>query len=211
MTVSEIIRTQSIVKRQENILIAQEAAKSNEPWLLTKVNKYLARFTLSQSVDDILDKIIDDYLFAASFAKDPGKQNIAETVQIEELSKFVDIEALSNRGYNCMYIVDGTVYKGKPACVSDQKSVDAIAFDGEIEWYCTLKYTAGTRGGGQDNQKNNVINFIKNAGDKHVACILDGAYYQKEDKKKEMQQYASDKVFIGTSDEFIEKISARSV
>lgn len=210
MTVSEIIEARSIIRRQKNILLAQEAAKSNQSWLLEKVDKYLERFTLSESVDDILNKIIDDRLFAATFAKDPGRQNIAETIQVEELSKFLDIEGLPNRGKNCMYIVDGTIYKGKPSCVSDQKSVDAIAFDGEIQWYCTLKYTRAT-GGSQDNQKNDVINFIKNAGDHHIACILDGAYYQKEDKKKEMQQYASDKVFIGTSDEFIEKISAGSV
>lgn len=210
MTVSDIIKAQSIKKRQENILLAQQAAESNQAWLLTKINNYLARFALSESVDDILEKIIDDRLFAASFAKDPGRQNIAEKIQLEELSKFVDIEKLKNSGNDCMYLVNGELFRGKSSYVSDQKSVDAIVFDGEIEWYCTLKYTADT-GGSQDNQKNNVINFVKNAGDYYVACILDGEYYQQESKKKELQQYASDKVFIGTSDEFIEKISAGSV
>lgn len=210
MTVTETIKSRSITERQKNILLAQEAARSKQPWLMTKVDKYLARFALSQSVEIVLDKIIDDYLFAASFAKDPGRQNIAEKVQLEELSKFVDIEKLKSAGKDCIYIVEGEIYKGKPSCVSDQKSVDAIVFKGGVEWYCTLKYTADT-GGSQDNQKNNVINFVKNAGGHHVACILDGDYYQQEAKKKELQQYISDKVFIGTSDEFIEKISAGSV
>lgn len=211
MTVTEIIKAESIQKRQKNILLAQEAAKLKQSWLLTKVNNLIARFALVESVDVILDKIINDRLYAASFAKDPGKQRIAEDIQIQELSKSLDIERLSNSGNNCRYIVDGEIFKGKPSCVSDQKSVDAIVFSQETEWYCTLKYTADT-GGGQDNQKNNVINFINNAGDHHVACILDGDYYQQDTRKiKELQQYASDKVFIGTSNEFIEKISAGSV
>lgn len=210
MTVSEIIRTQSIVKRQENILIAQEAAKSNQPWLLTKVNNQIERFALNESVESILNKIIEDYLYAASFAKDPGKQRIAEKIQLEELSKKLDVEALRSRGNNCRYIVAGEMFKGRPSSTTDQKSVDAIIFSEGAEWYCTLKYTAD-HGGGQDNQKNDVINFINNAGNHNIACILDGKYYQQEAKKKELQQYASDKVFIGTSDEFIEKITAGSV
>lgn len=210
MTVAEIIKAQSIKKRQENILLAQQAASRKEKWLLTKVNNQIERFALNESVESILNKIIEDYLYAASFAKDPGRQNIAEKIQLEELSKELDVEDLPSSGNNCRYIVAGEMFKGKPSSATDQKSVDAIIFSGETEWYCTLKYTADT-GGSQDNQKNNVINFINNAGNHNIACILDGEYYQQEAKKKELQQYASDKVFIGTSDEFIEKISAGSV
>lgn len=210
MTVTKIIKAKSVLKRQENILLAQKAAETKQRWLVDKVEKQIERFALSESIESILNKITQDYLYAASFAKDPGKQNIAEKIQVQELSKHLDIEVLPSSGKNSMYIVDGEIFKGKHTCVTDQKSVDAVVFSGETEWYCTLKYTA-VAGGSQDNQKNNVINFINNAGNLNVACILDGEYYQQENKKKELEQYASDKVFIGTSDEFIKKISTGSI
>ena len=48
------------------------------------------------------------------------------------------------------------------------------------EYYATQKYTSEA-GGAQDNQKNDVIDFLKRGSIKHkVAAIVDGAYWDRQ-------------------------------
>lgn len=57
----------------------------------------------------------------------------------------------------------------------------AITFKDFIykEYYATQKYTTGA-GGAQDNQRNDVIDFLKRGSVKHkVAAIVDGDYWDK--------------------------------
>ena len=47
------------------------------------------------------------------------------------------------------------------------------------EYYATQKYTDG-EGGAQDNQRNDVIDFLKRGSIKHkVAAVVDGVYWDK--------------------------------
>ena len=215
MTVSDMIVAESKEARQKNIILCQEAAKdpskSHNKWLISKVNNYIERFAFEDecTAEDILSKIQEDRLFAASFAKDPGKQQIHEKIQLRELKKQLkeySVEKQVSKGPNAVYIVDGKIFKGKPSNTTKQKSIDAI-IDG---YYCSLKFTH-EGGGGQDNQKNDIISFLENAGDIKVAAITDGNYYKNPEIKEQLDNYSSKNIFVGTRDDFIEKISTGAI
>ena len=209
MTVSEMIKIESIQARQENTLIVQDVAAgigSNQDLkdLEKKILGFLERHGIDKSPEEIKDEIVENRLFAACFAKDPSKQNIAEKVQLRELKPY-GVEELPNTGPNALYLIDGKI-QPPPAIKGIHKSIDATYGDR----YMTLKYTK-VRGGTQDNQKNDVINFIENSGDHKIAAITDGPYYQTDAIQKELAQYKSDRVFIGTIDEFIKEKRAGTI
>ena len=209
MTVSEMIKIESIQARQENTLIVQDVAAgigSNQDLkdLEKKILGFLERHGIDKSPEEIKDEIVEKRLFAACFAKDPSKQNIAERIQLRELKPY-GVEKLPNTGPNALYLIDGKI-QPPPAIKGIHKSIDATYGDR----YMTLKYTK-VRGGTQDNQKNDVINFIENSGDHKIAAITDGPYYQTDAIQKELAQYKSDRVFIGTIDEFIKEKRAGTI
>lgn len=202
--VREIIQEKAKVKRQANVVLAQEGAEKGSKWLVRKIENYIERFALNSSVEDILVKIKEDYLFAATFAKDPGRQNIAEIVQLEEISKYCEVKKLSNTGKNALYISNNKVNSTK----GETKSLDAIIND----TYCSLKYT-NEDGGTQDNQRTDIklfLNVAKNCKE-DFAAIVDGIYWEKHlpELKREYAEYGN--LWIGTSDEWIEKNSKRAV
>mgnify|MGYP003148930489 CR=1 FL=1 len=202
--VREIIQEKAKVKRQANVVEAQEVAEKRSKWLLEKVENYIERFSLDDSVEDILVKIKEDYLFAATFAKDPNKQNIAETIQLEELSKYCEVKKLSNSGKNALYISSDKVNSTK----GKTKSLDAIIND----TYCSLKYT-NADGGAQDNQRKDIELFLDAAKTckEDFAAIVDGIHWEKH-LPELISEYAEyDNLWIGTSDEWIEENSKRAV
>ena len=209
MTVSEMFVPETKQARQKNTLIVQDVAAgigSNQDLkdLEKKILGYIERNGLNESVAQIKDEIVEKRLFAACFAKDPSKQNIAERIQLRELKPY-GVEKLPNTGPNALYLIDGKI-QPPPAIKGIHKSIDATYGDR----YMTLKYTK-VEGGSQDNQKNDVINFIENSGDHKVAAIIDGPYYQTDGIQKEFAQYKSDRVFIGTTDEFIKEKRAGTI
>lgn len=213
MTVSDMIVAESKEARQKNILMCQEAAqgKVDNRWLISKVNNHIERFAFEDecTVEDILSKIQEDRFYAATFAKDPGRQKIHEKIQLRELEKQLkeySVKALPSQGANAFYIVNGKISQGKPKDKTTQKSIDALI----AGYYCSLKFTNET-GGSQDNQKNDIISFLENAGDIKVAAITDGNYYKNPEIKEQLNKYSSKNIFVGTSDDFIEKISTGTI
>ena len=64
--------------------------------------------------------------------------------------------------------------------------------------YATQKYTDGN-GGAQDNQRNDVIDFLKRGSIKHkVAAIVDGTYWDKY-RPQLVQEFANNPNVIITS------------
>jgi hypothetical protein len=165
-----------------------DAARRRNKDLVKKVNNFLERQLLDESADAVLAKIIDDPLFRAHFRKDVSKQGIHETTQIAWLRRFFpDVELLDKRTGPCL--CDGALVDGACRPATATKTLDA--FIPSTNTYCVLKYTSEA-GGAQDNQFNDVKEFIKQfvvclrGGDTEMrlACYLDGAYYT--EKKYEL-------------------------
>lgn len=202
--IKDIIQEKSKIRRQANIFEAQEAAENKERWLVVKVENYIERFSLDISVEDILVKIKKDYLYAATFAKDPGRQNIAEKVQLEEIGKYCEVQQLPTKGKDALYINNGEISKIK----SRTKSIDAIIND----TYCSLKYTKDG-GGSQDNQRDDIYNTLDASKDctENFAAIVDGEYWDKELPKLVAEYKNYQNIWIGTSDDWIKEKGTRAV
>lgn len=159
-----------------------EAARTKAKDLVKKVNNFLERQQLEESADTVMQKIIDDPLFRAHFRKDVSKQGIHESTQVAWLKKFhEDLVVLDKRCGPCL--CDGAIVDGATRPPTATKTLDAHIPSKHT--YCVLKYTSEA-GGAQDNQFNDVKDFIKqfvvylekNAEVKdNLTCYLDGAYY----------------------------------
>ena len=180
--------------------------------LHTKIANHAARFAESWTTAELVDRIIEDDLVASFFAKDPKRQNKSEASVV---SKFQlhnrEIESLPNGGPNSITVYEGKIHKGER--INGCKSVDFRLNN----WLCGHK-TTDSRGGAQDNQFNDLCEFIKqaviycerNQDEWKFAALCDGNYYTPE-KRQFMTQLAGtqlDKIWIGTTNEFI-KATAR--
>lgn len=115
--------------------------------------------------EEIRNKILEDDVVAAIFAKDPIKQNFTEKIA----EKLLGVAAQPTKRMS--FTPDGELQKG--AHIINSKTVDFIK-DGV---YITQKYTNGI-GGSQDNQFRDVITFLEYGSKKHrVAAYVDGSYY----------------------------------
>ena len=149
------------------------------------------------SVEDIVNKIMTDDMFVFFFAKDPKKQNFTEKL-VAELLK---VEKLPASGKNCIrFNQDGDIVATNNGNVS--KSAD-FYINGV---YYTQKYTYES-GGAQDNQYNDVRDFLIKGSKKYkVGAIVDGAYWN--NKRLQLQQMFKDNpnVVITTVDELLKEI-----
>ena len=149
------------------------------------------------SVEDIVNKIMTDDMFVFFFAKDPKKQNFTEKL-VAELLK---VEKLPASGKNCIrFNQDGDIVATNNGDVS--KSAD-FYINGV---YYTQKYTYES-GGAQDNQYNDVRDFLIKGSKKYkVGAIVDGAYWN--NKRLQLQQMFKDNpnVVITTVDELLKEI-----
>ena len=149
------------------------------------------------SVEDIVNKIMTDDMFVFFFAKDPKKQNFTEKL-VAELLK---VEKLPASGKKCIrFNQDGDIVATNNGDVS--KSAD-FYINGI---YYTQKYTHES-GGAQDNQYNDVRDFLIKGSKKHkVGAIVDGAYWN--NKRLQLQQMFNDNpnVVITTVDELLKEI-----
>jgi hypothetical protein len=202
----QIVEEKAKIKRQANIIIVQEDYAENKPKdFMKKINNFIERFSFDESVEDILTKIKKDKLFAAHFAKDPGRQNLYELTQLEELSKHCEVKKLSNTGRNALYINDSKI-----SSIKDRtKSLDAIINN---TYYATLKYTKDD-GGSQDNQKADIVLTLEEAKTckENFAVIVDGTYWQKRLPELKSKYAEYENLWIGTTDDWIKENSEGSV
>jgi hypothetical protein len=184
-----------------NDALTLSQAKSRDPKLMKKiVNFRIDNFTEDErqiyTVDILLDKIITDPLFRTMFRQKPGRQSIHENTQIECIQqKYPDAFKMnSNIGGTCFTNYNlHKISKECPRTSSSTKTFDL--YIPSQKRYGVLKYTK-TSGGAQDNQCNDVKQFIyqavgylneKTKSKRTFIFYLDGDYYT-EKKITELNQ-----------------------
>ena len=144
-----------------------------------KIQNYCDKFGFL--FEDVKQQILTNDLVASFFAKDPSKQNFTEKL-VEEL---LNSKVLPQLGKNCVrFTQDGEIVSKKAPNAS--KSADFLINN----IYITQKYTRST-GGAQDNQFNDVVDFLIKGSKKHkVAAIVDGSFW--DDKRDELKFFFKD-------------------
>lgn len=141
----------------------------DKPWVQEKITNHIAAFNGIMTAEEVREAILNNIIVASKFCKDPGKQNISEKLAIEVLR----VKKLPSQGKNCIRFNDN----GDIVSTSSGNTKSADFMYGE--YYATQKYTDGD-GGAQDNQRNDVIDFLKRGSIKHkVAAVVDGIYWDK--------------------------------
>ena len=157
-------------KKEARLINIEEIRREiDSSWVREKIENHVAAFDGLMSVEEVREAILTNIVVASKFCKDPGKQNISENLAAQVLG----LKKLPSQGKNCIRFNDEgeIVWQSK----GNTKSADFIL----NEYYATQKYTDGA-GGAQDNQRNDVIDFLKRGSINHkVAAIVDGAYWDK--------------------------------
>lgn len=167
-TFCELVEQKKKEIRVNNIsILRQEIDKS---WVDEKISNYIIEFDGMFSKEEIKRKILEDDLVASFFIKAPAKQNISEKVAEEILGPGSKLPAT---GKNSIRFNDnGDIVS---VAFGNTKSADFMYKD----YYTTQKYTMNS-GGSQDNQRNDVIDFLTRGSIKHKVCaIVDGDYWDK--------------------------------
>lgn len=157
-------------KRKARLANIDEVRKDiDKPWVQEKIKNHIEAFDGVMTEAEVRDAILTNIIVASKFCKDPGKQNISEKLAIEVLG----VKKLPSQGKNCIRFNDNGDIVSTSA--GNTKSADFMYG----EYYATQKYTDG-EGGAQDNQRNDVIDFLKRGSIKHkVAAVVDGVYWDK--------------------------------
>ena len=177
-------------KWRANAKSVPQRLSQDDNGITKQISTYNWRF--GHKVKAIKDKIKDDPMFAAHFAKDPKKQSMHEKIAegyLRELIAVSGFVALPKSGNKAKYVTsDGEIRLGKDFTGSKpSKSLDFEWQSHGLTCYASHKYTR-EGGGSQDNQyreqKKLLINFL-GCEDKDVVlfAICDGAYY--DNKKME--------------------------
>lgn len=192
-----------------------EAKKStNQPWLILKVHNFSQNFGFKDK--KVLNKIKRDDIVAANFIKDPGRQNFYENqalVFLNSMNSVRSVTKLPAGGVNAQYIIDGRLGNKKVfSRIGENKSIDFEAIlEDDSRIFISAKYTKD-EGGAQDNQFNDLKNFIKNAvkytkNDVRFVALADGNYYQTHGRIREMEKLAEGKVIVATVENFERKVN----
>lgn len=157
-------------KKKARLANIDEVRKDiDKPWVQEKIKNHIEAFDGIMTEAEVRDAILTNIIVASKFCKDPGKQNISEKLAIEVLG----VKKLPSQGKNCIRFNDN----GDIVSTSSGSTKSADFMYGE--YYATQKYTDG-EGGTQDNQRNDVIDFLKRGSIKHkVAAVVDGVYWDK--------------------------------
>ena len=182
-------------KKQLNENVESLSVNLNDKNLQVRIHNFAEKFNLNPQF--VLQKIIDDNIFALCFTKEPSKQTFHQNQAaqfIEKLPLIHEFKTLPSGGKEALYVIKGNVLKGKELSTTTHgKSIDFywnFKLKGkQIEFFATHKHTR-TSGGSQDNQYNDVLDFLENASycfskDKFFFAITDGEYYLQPNKKLE--------------------------
>lgn len=165
MNFTEYVEQKKKEKRKANI--QQVRTEIDKQWVVDKIQNHITAFDGIFTYDEVREAILTCDIVASKFCKDPSKQNISENLAAEVLG----LTKLPASGKNSIRFNDN----GDIVCTAsgNTKSADFIYKD----HYATQKYTTES-GGAQDNQKNDVIDFLKRGSISHkVAAIVDGDYW----------------------------------
>ena len=184
-------------KKKARLANIDEVRKDiDKPWVQEKIKNHIEAFDGVMTEAEVRDAILTNIIVASKFCKDPGKQNISEKLAIEVLG----VKKLPSQGKNCIRFNDN----GDIVSTSSGNTKSADFMYGE--YYATQKYTDG-EGGAQDNQRNDVIDFLKRGSIKHkVAAVVDGVYWDKYRDVIRAEFVNNPNVLITSVTEITEKI-----
>lgn len=148
---------------QSNILLVREQI-DNEDFVL-KITNHAIKYDREYS--EVKSKILTDDMYAEIFAKDPAKQ-------INKVSEFRNLPNSAK-----VFVVGGKITSER---LNDVKSIDFVFKIGDKNIYASHKYIKATNGGAQDNQYNDIRNFLRNcdkisSGNDYYLAICDGPYF----------------------------------
>lgn len=143
---------------QRNISLVRNEINNTD--FVIKITNHADKF--GREYDEVKSKIMDDDMYAEWFAKDPAKQNIYEKLAASYISKVENVEDFINLPSNTkMFVINGQITSDR---LNDVKSID---------------------GGAQDNQYNDIRNFLRNcnkvsSGNNYYIAICDGPYFDRK-------------------------------
>lgn len=144
-----------------------------------KIDKYCEKFNFKK--EEVIEQIKENDIVASFFMKDPLKQNFIEKMVAELLNTNI----LPQAGKNSVRFNS----KGELGHLKTPNTSKAADFYIN-NTYITQKYTRGF-GGAQDNQYNDVVDFLLKGSQQYkVGAILDGSYW--EEKRKELKSFFQD-------------------
>lgn len=202
------INYQSEYKKQlqKNISLVRKEIDNND--FILKITNHADKF--GHDFEEVKNKIMTDDMYAEMFAKDPAKQNIYEKLAAEYISNIDGVENFKNLPNSAkMFVIEGKVTSER---LNDVKSIDFQFKIGNNNFYTSHKYIKATYGGAQDNQYNDIRNFMRNcdkasSGNDYYIAICDGPYF--ETKMKSLNDdFGSNNVVAMTIDgleEFLSK------
>lgn len=182
MNFIELVEKKKIDLRKQAITEIRE--QIDNKWVKDKIKNHLARFPFL-AVDDIEERILNDDLIASFFCKDPTRQSVSERLAAELLAER-KILPLPGSGTRAIRFDE----KGEITGDTRGSTKSADFYSPKHDCYITQKYTMN-QGGAQDNQKIDVIDFLRRGSLKYrVMAILDGEYW--EEKRGELRELFED-------------------
>lgn len=170
MNFSKYVEEEKIKARKNNIIEVRQDIKKT--WVQKKIKNYLLNNPGLFTKEEVEENILNNDLVASLFCKDPSEQNISEKL----CAKVLKLTKLPSYGKKSIrFNSEGNITS---IALGNTKSADFF-IDGA---YATQKYTVFS-GGAHDNQRNDVIDFLKRGSIKHrVMAILDGDYWDENRK-----------------------------
>ena len=165
----------------ENASVVPSLLSESDIHLLKKIETYSDHFKYTST--EIVEKIRNDPMFAAHFAKEPRRQGVHEKLAskwLDEIECVSNFQVLPKSGANALYVdSDGEVRKILQNPKS--KSLDFMWTTGKTTCYAMHKYTKQS-GGDQDNQFKEMEALLRRFFEcRDESCILivivDGPYY----------------------------------
>lgn len=174
---------------RRNILEVRSLLTNKDKGLALKVKNWAARY--GHDAPSVERKIRADAMFAAVFAKDPGKQKIHENTAAKFIKSLKGVSNFKQLGHGALVVSQGAIMTPRQLAAhggaSRAKTID-------FEWdsygkkiYASHKYTFES-GGAQDNQYKDLQEFIRQASDSQkektlFLAIADGEYYAHANKQ----------------------------
>lgn len=158
-----------------------------------KISNYCSKFNFCPN--EVKKQIMNNDIVASFFAKDPSKQNFTEKL----VAELLNTKTLPQQGKNCIrFNTEGEITSANTTGTS--KAADFYINN----VYITQKYTRGN-GGAQDNQYNDVVDFLSKGSLHHkVAAIVDGSYWSNGKREKLKSWFKENSnVSIYTMDELL--------
>ena len=149
-------RTKFKEQLQENISKVRNEIDNTD--FVFKITNYAEKF--GRDYNEVRQLILTHDFFAEGFAKDPAKQNIYEKLAADYIKSIDIVENFKNLPNSSkMFVVDGEITSQRD---NDVKSIDFTFSVGDYNFYCSHKYIKALNGGAQDNQYNDIRNFLRN-------------------------------------------------